>query len=122
MGTARYELKRNAVGKVYFAFKDEGEQLVAVSQSFPDRAALETCITALRNIVKIATFVKEEERLNPPCFLLKRTQSNRYHFWVTGFHGEIMLQSEEYIDMDTCLYCANYFKEQAAEAKIIDFL
>lgn len=122
MEKGRFELKRNAVGRVYFIFKNDEDVLVAVSQSFPDRAALETCITSLRNIVKIANLVHEEERLSPPCFLMKRSHLDHYHFVVIGFYGEILIQSEDYADLETCRCSVEYLKAAAAEAKIVDFL
>jgi len=118
-----FELKKNATGRVYFVFKDHRSEMIAVSQSFPDRASLETCISHIRNSIKLANIVDaNNEKGLPPLLVISLNNFGRHYFYMLGFQGERLMSSEGYDSQSQCLKNLHYFKNHAPEARLIDFI
>lgn len=118
-----FELKKNAVGRMYFVFKNAGSEMVAVSQSFSDRSSLEACITNIRNCVKMAPVLENITETDlPPFFKVQVNSSGHYNFYMLGLHGERLMSSEDYDAKEQCIERLAYFKVYAQEAKLVDLI
>lgn len=99
------------------------DEMLAVSQSFPDRSALEACITSIRNSVKLAVVLEDERAESmPPFFRVSVNSSQLYSFCMMGMQNEILMNSEGYQEKETCVKSLESFKYHAQEAKILDLI
>lgn len=116
-----FELKKNAVDRLYFVFKDPDNKTVVVSQSFPDRTSLETCILGIRSNAKIGQIVDGEDgETRKPFFKISHNSSGEYVFSMVGIDGETIMHSEGYKKKEACIESLETFKEYALDARILD--
>jgi len=113
-----FEIKKNPVGRYYFIFKDQQDQGLVVSKSFPDRSQLEICIAGIRDTAPIAAVFEIEEKQLPQFFI--ETKNNGYIFFLKGFDGNLILVSDPYQDKSECIKAIECLKNLAFNAGIKD--
>lgn len=117
-----FVMKRNAVNRLYFVYKDIKGETVAVSQSFTDRASLEVCISNIRNYSKIAPIFELADQKVYPCFIIMAEPENRFSFSMYGFAGETLFNSEAFGFRDHCVQSIEDFKMNAWKARLEDLI
>lgn len=121
METGIFEIKRNVAGSCFFIFKDQTNNMIAVSQSFPDRSALEKCISMIRKWINFME-VSDSEQIdrNTSSLSLFQEENGGYSFVLTGLKNEMILRSEVYLDKNQCEAAILYFKRNAGYAQVVD--
>lgn len=115
-------MKRNAVNRLYFVYKDIKGNTVAVSQSFTDRASLEGCISNIRNYSKLAPIFDAGDQKIFPCFVITAEPEKRYSFLMYGFGGESFFNSEMYNFKEECMEAIENLKMNAWNARLEDLI
>jgi len=118
---AVFEIKRNAVGRYYFIFRDANEAALVVSGSFYDRAQLEKCLAQVREAALVADIAVEGVGENPPLFRIDEGPGGLF-FSLFGFAGEVLFSSKAYADWCDCIMAIELLKKLAFDAGIVDSL
>ena len=119
MKRAVFEIKKNAVGRYYFVFKDAAGQTVVVSCSFGGRSALEKCLASVREAAAVAEVFTDGERVKPPLFKIQECKDG-FDFLLVGFEGELVFSSKPYAEKSDCITAVQYLKSQALDAGTVD--
>ncbi|NLE24254.1 MAG: DUF1508 domain-containing protein [Clostridiaceae bacterium] len=118
---AAFEIKKNAVGRYYFIFKDDMNEAIVVSGSFGSRSDLEKNIACIRETAAVADLCEIGENLISPLFKLCENKDG-FTFSLLGYEGETILTSKLYHEKSRCVVAVNKLKRLSYDANIIDFV
>lgn len=119
MDRAVFEIKMNAVGRLYFIFKDSAGSSIVTSKSFASRASLERCIAGIRDTALTAEICMSPEKTVPPVFLIHENNSG-FSFDLIGYDGEIIFSSMKYGVIADCRAALKLFKNESPDAGLLD--
>lgn len=120
MQKAVFEIKQNATGSYYFTYYIEAMRLLIVSGSFFKRFALENCIAQIREIAPLSAIARRTEVTSVLPLLRIENGEEGEHFKLIGVQGDIVFQSNIYVEQGMCEQAVKALKELSADAKIID--
>ena len=120
MKQAVFEIKRNAVGRYYFVFKNEEEEELLVSGSFSDRPQLEKYLANMRESVQMADIVVGGE-VNPPMFKIN-IDCEGCTFSLLDFNKEIIYQSDYFAELNDCMLVIIQLKKLSFSAGVADLV
>jgi uncharacterized protein YegP (UPF0339 family) len=119
MNRAVFEIKMNAVDRLYFVFRDTSGASIVTSRSFTGRASLERCIAGIRDTAPVAEIHMASERTVPPVFII-REGASRFSFDLVGYGGDIVFSSSLYKTAADCLMALKSFKNESLDARLLD--
>jgi uncharacterized protein YegP (UPF0339 family) len=119
MNRAVFEIKMNAVDRLYFIFRDSSGASIVTSKSFAGRASLERCIAGIRDTAPMAEIHRASECTVPPVFLIREGASG-FFFDLVGYDGEIVFSSLQYKMAADCQAALRLFKNESPDAGLLD--
>jgi len=114
-----FEIKKNSVGRYYFVFRYENEEILLISGSYAKRSQLEKCFSDIREAAIVANICEKSTPDNYPAFIISEKE-RKYTFSLVGFGGNDIFCSEFYREKEKCLKVIKILKENCYDIGIID--
>lgn len=114
-----FEIKCNAVGRLYFVLKDNSGQPLVVSASFGERAELDKCIANVRDTVPVARVIEQYGSMQPPLFEMQNGPDG-FAFLFRDYGGEVIFSSTVFITKNDCIIAIDILKQAVINAGVLD--
>lgn len=117
---AIFEIKQSATGNYYFTFKSSDGTVHIISCSFYDRAALEKCLSGVREAAPLADICACADSSGSPPFFWIQPKEDGTIFSLIGFNREVIFSSLSYPDEMQCRQAIITFKASSQKAATVD--